>query len=214
MLADLPFALSAPWVAPSLAVIVGLVVGMLLRWASGNSGRVVRMLAALLLSAAAMLGCKYGIVAQSLNQSQTVRRFEVENADVMISVLANDVKAEWRNAGRSVPGAARQDDPTAPWVEQYSPELWAEAKSRWEALSSDEQLARIDQHERQVNEIWALDAMNKERALDWETFQKSLVPLDAAWLGIAAVLAMVLAGTGRSPTPAAGPASAPRTLQS
>ncbi len=193
--AELPFSLAAPWVLPAIAGTIGLVIGLLVRSSGAKSGRFMRAFTALLLAVVVFGMFKYWHVAKLLNDANPTQRFEVDSPDIMISVMANGVKSDWRAEGKPVPGAARQDDPTAPVKEQYAESIWEEATKRWEALSEKEQLARIDEHQRAVNEVWAIAASQNERTLDWPTFQKSLVPLDGAWLGLAAVLAVVIAAS-------------------
>lgn len=195
-----------PEVAPA-GVAVGLVVGLLAR-SVARPGVALAVVAALL-ACAGLAGGKLGaIYLEKANPVDMSEPFKA-TPELLISQIANDVKVEFAAAGRRVTPAARPDAVDAKLTEQYSPEVWAEAKKRWEALPEDERAERLAAYERDVNERHAIfreSELEIAKARAWkdtqEEFRRRLVPLDGLWFGLTALVAGVVAAVSlgkRSP---------------
>src|SRR5690606_30049495 len=154
---------------------------------TGGRGMAAAVCAVLLVVASIAIG-KFAILYVDASQAHGPKPFRVESEDVMIGTLADVVKNEFKQEQRRVTPAARPDAVGATLVEQYSPEVWAEAKARWEALSEQEQAQQTAEHEQRVNEIAAtFNAGQREqaRARAWkeatDSFVDSFQPLDGLW---------------------------------
>ena len=113
------------------------------------------------------------------------------DAEVMISEEADALAEEWKAAGKTIEWPPEKDDDDAPIEKQYPKELWAEAKTRWEAKSPEEQQKAVDKFRTEVAE----GVGELREALRREGFKASFSPWDLLWLGLAAYTAYRL-GSG------------------
>jgi hypothetical protein len=176
-----------------IAIGIGFVVGLGVRVLAGEEvGAGLGVMAALIAVVSIVAG-KYAAielmlardVADETAMAVTAEQFIVENADVVVG--------EWEADGKTVawpPGMTIED---AIEESHYPPEIWAEAKSRWDALGAEAQQQQIAEREALMDEF--TDAMMGE--IKQAAFKESFAPLDLLFFGLAVVTAFKV-GSGMS----------------
>jgi len=113
------------------------------------------------------------------------------NRDYVLSYLADDVLEEWRDGGRQInwPGGVEPD--SAERAADYPPEVWKDAKARWDALSEEGRRERIDYV---VQTESALDDRIQSHMF-WAIFKATFGVFDFVFIGIG-ILAGFKFGSG------------------
>lgn len=124
--------------------------------------------------------------------------------------LADDVVDEYAQQGRSVEWPPGMDRDSAWRQPHYPADVWAEAASRWEAMSPqqrDEYAAKVQDELRAGQVMWA--RLNESKLVS-EAFLASFAPYDLLWIGLAVVTSWRLGAAGLArPAPAAQDPTAP-----
>ncbi len=117
------------------------------------------------------------------------------NPDYVLSYLADDVLDEWRDRGRQInwPGGVEPDG--AEHASDYPPEVWKDAKARWDALSEEGRRERIDYV---VQTESALDDRIQSHMF-WAIFKSTFGIFDFVFIGIG-ILAGFKFGSGLAST--------------
>ena len=122
--------------------------------------------------------------------------FKVDDPMTMVSVFAEEVEAEFTQAGKPIPQPALSPNNPAATIEQhYAPVVWAEAKRRWDALPADQQAARTAQHEQEAAKLMGVLADTLQSHARSEGFRQSFSFFDLLWGALAAMTAFRL-GSG------------------
>lgn len=166
---------------------VGLVVGIAMMAGAGNSAGAQTGVLAAIIAVAAVLGGKYATVhldLQEFTSEMEASGFEISEHDLLVQ-HADEVVAEWEAEGRRLAWPEGMTVDEAWEVEDYPPDVWAEAEQRWEALGPQAQQAALAQYEQETREAFASFA---ETARD-EVFLESFSLFDLLWFGLAVLTA-------------------------
>lgn len=171
---------------------VGFLAGLGVRLAAQEEDGWMPGAAATAAAVVSVLLAKYAVVVLAVNAALgELSDFRVTDVDTMIAVQAQEVVEEFEEAGRKVNWPPETDSEDATIEEQYPPDVWAEAKKRWNQLPPREQQARTKAYEERVAEtLGQLKAEIRSKA-----FSESFSPWDLLWFGLAAVTAFKL-GSG------------------
>ncbi|MEZ6040656.1 MAG: hypothetical protein R3C20_09120 [Planctomycetaceae bacterium] len=124
---------------------IGLLVGISVRFAAGESDGFVPGTIAVLGAILALLAGKYAAVHLLVNH-------ELSNADTitvtsedMCVGIADEVVEEWETAGKPVNWAPGMTVDEAGSEADYPADIWAEAEKRWNEIPPDEQESQLEE---------------------------------------------------------------------
>lgn len=151
--------------------------------ASGATGAVAAVIAL-----AAVLGGKYATVHLAFEDLVQASGGWTYTEHDMLVVHADEVVVEWEDEGRTVDWPSGMTIDEAYEEEDYPPEVWAEARTRWDALSDQDQKTMLAEYQ-----AGAQAAMSQARQ---EGFLRSFSLFDILWIGLAVVTALKLGSGG------------------
>lgn len=196
-------ALGAQFDAPlgGCAVLVGLLSGIGLRLIAGEAEdeeRLVRGATAVIIAVLAIVVAKYNVAAQTMvtQEEEYWQNFTTVDEESMISLFADQIVLAQMNQGETIPWP--DEDMTyedAIWEDDYPPEIWAQARARWLALSESEQRARQAAHQADVQRLVEYHLRQPRRT----AFYASFGSWDVVWFAFACSTAFVIAGGRRIP---------------
>jgi hypothetical protein len=163
---------------------VGLLAGVAVRMAAGETEGYGPGIAALIAAVAVVAVSKYVVVELAVNES--LEQFMAEGLqppteEQSIAAIADMVAGEYEAQNKPVQWPASLAD-DAPEEAAYPAEIWAEAKRRWQALSPEEQQRNRDTQQEEAQAALAL--FNTQ--IKQEIFKQSFSPWDLLWFGLAA----------------------------
>jgi hypothetical protein len=178
------------------AVGVGLMSGIALRLAAGEADdeeRVARGITAVIIAVLAICVAKYNVASQTMvtEEEEYWQNFATVDEESMIGTIADQIVLARMNQGQTI--AWPDEDMTyedALWEDDYPPEIWAQARERWLALSEGEQRARQSTHEANVQRLLDYYLREPRRA----AFYQSFGSWDLVWFALACASAFVIAG--------------------
>jgi hypothetical protein len=168
---------------------VGLLVGLGSMTMAGGRSTALGAVAAGLIALLAVLGGKAGMAYLQVDQIQTQLGLDGKlGKEMAITAIAEDVQGEFTAQGRPVDdqwpkGVLKNDDPRA----FYSPQVWAEAESRWHALTPSQQMSMRSRVEHHVN--------TSPEQLFVAAFLGSFSLYDVLWLVLASMSAFKIASS-------------------
>ena len=139
-------------------------------------------------------GSKYMVVSLLIDKAieetaaSDVMRISPES---MIVGIADEVVGEFQAASKPLAWPPGMTVEQAESQSDYPPDVWAEAKKRWDELGTDEQQRRIAEQEAMMKEL--MSAFSD--GLRSDAFKESFSPFDLLWFGLAAFTAFRL-GSG------------------
>ncbi len=148
-------------------------------------------LIAVVVSLLAIAGGKAGVIGAELARYINENPPPAVTDENLISYYADDVAAEWAEAGEELawPDSAAAE---SRWVEgDYPADVWAEAETRWAALSADEQAEHRSWVEGEVSY-----SSEEVAQVFTDTFKASFSLFDVLWVCLAVFTAFRL---GASP---------------
>ncbi len=177
---------------------IGFLVGIGVRVGAGDNEGFVPGAVATAVAIVSILIAKYAVVslliAQVTNEIDLPSEIEIDTP-MMIASLADEIVTEREENGQEVELPPEYDDEEATYEDSYPPDIWAEAKGRWEQLSEEEQQQRIDQQQEQFRQFAeSLDQIVGEQ-LQEEAMSNFFSPWDLLWFGLAAFTAFKI-GSG------------------
>ena len=117
------------------------------------------------------------------------------NPDFVLSIVADEVVGEWTAAGKTIMWPEGVDPDEASHAEDYTRAIWGEATKRWDAMTADEQRAKVDEQIEFYRSI--VDAF--EDGATWTAFKGTFGFADTVFFGFAGLAAYATgAGLRRS----------------
>jgi hypothetical protein len=164
---------------------VGFVVGAAVRMSASSTTEVstgfgpgtVAAVGALL----ALLVGKYAAVHLLVNKEMDNTSEMTMTSDDMVEALADEIVEARESEGKSIDWPAQQSGEFPSQESDYPPELWAEARAKWDAVSPADQQQRIDTRKAQIIEMTS----QFKRAIVQEGFKESFSPIDLLFFGLA-----------------------------
>ena len=172
---------------PWLACLVGAAAGMGVRLATEESGRGIGPgLIAVAAAAMGIMMTRHEVMAVTIPvDPQTAKMLAGAyenslNEESMIAVTADEIVLQRRAAGEPVVWPEGMTYVDAVWEEDYPPDLWVQARDRWENYSAEEQAERREDHEREVRRT--LDVQSREIGERlWRQTKGESHPLNSSW---------------------------------
>ena len=166
-------------------------IGMLMgagEQASGVTGGVAAVIAI-----AAVLGGKYATVHLDLEEAlaENGGGWTLTEHSMLVR-HADEVVSEWEDEGRTIKWPAGMTVEEAYEEADYPPEVWAEARSRWDRLSPGEQQAALAAEQARADEAVAMFKSDIRE----EGFLRSFTLFDILWIGLAVFTALKLGAGG------------------
>ena len=175
-----------------LACLVGLTAGAGVRTATAESDRGIRAgLLAVAVAAATKVVAKYGILVSAPvldEETRAILDSAYESSlddESMIAKTADQIVLEREAAGQSVDWPEDITFEEAVFEDDYPPDLWLEARERWEHMSREEQDDQRNEHESEVRAV----IHSMERNVAQRRFLESFAAQDVLWFFIAAFAA-------------------------
>ena len=127
--------------------------------------------------------------ALDTQQQETLRRAPpLANPHIWLVWLADEVVEEFDSNGRDVDWPPGMDVDSA-WREAHYPaDVWAEARTRWDAMSESDREA----YKAFVTEVVVAGMAFNEQEIVKQGFLQSFTPFDLLWVGLAVVAAFKL----------------------
>jgi hypothetical protein len=192
---------SAVWIAVAYVARVevgwiawgtGAVVGVGVRIGAGKAEGTAPGLVALAVAMFSLLGAKF-IVAGLLMQNEMAEKLDPNNEEVMIAHVSHQVVSDKLVAGNDVDFTKFDEDAGAYSEERFPPEIWAEAKARWQGMSPDEQEAEREAVRLQ-NALVNQGGLLVGFLATLVAFFFSFGWMDILWFGLAAMSAYKIGG--------------------
>lgn len=171
------------WEVGYIAIGVGWLVGLGVRFTAGEDDGVLPGTTAVLISIASILLAKYIVVALAV--SSAVAEIEMPKAsdpDVMIGVFAAGIAYELESSGKEVKWPKNRRPEGLLNEKNCPPEIWETAQGMWNNLSPEQKQMAIEACEKeQAESIEEWEAQVRS-----EGFFESLSPWDGLWFFLAA----------------------------
>ncbi len=174
------FQVESGWIAWGIGALVGVGAAMGARGYAGATTGIAAAVIALL----AVFGGRYAaisMIAEDVTRRSHGQLITITEED-MISFSARDVAKEMSAAGKNFQWPEGVEQEHERGEEEFPPQVWAEAKKRWEAIDPAEREKKTAQRQSQMN------ARTKE-AIKSIGFMSSFSLIDLLWVFLAAASA-------------------------
>jgi hypothetical protein len=179
---------------------VGILAGLGVRMAAKEQVGFPPAMAATSMAILAILIAKFAVVSLYIQKEVAQIGVYHPTPEQMIAATADEVATEHEAAGKPVAWPPENESDDAPISASYPPDIWAEGKKRWEALSPEQQAEKTQANEAQMAAL--VDQFVAEARKS--AFRESFTPWDLLWFGLAAYTAFKI-GSGadqqQSPPP-------------
>ncbi len=164
---------------------IGFLVGFGVRFGASSSGQdegVMQGLVAAAMAIGAIVAAKFLLYSLlvSGNSAEEIRQFVESMAfddEAMVAGIADEMAQEMMDRGQTITWPAGMTYDEASVKEDYPPDLWRRAESRWNGLGAEEQKKQKLQAEMMVSMIAS--------AATPPPFSDSFSPWDLLWFGLA-----------------------------
>ena len=170
---------------------IGLLVGLGVRFAAASDDQdpsPAQGILAAVLALVTILGAKYVVVELLVNDAMATEMTALDvqfDENDMIVGYADEIVAAKSEAGEQLQWPEGKDVDVAEAESDYPPGIWPQAEEKWNALSEEEQKAKIEQESEALRAL--ADALGDAFAGEAtkEAFMDSFTPFDLLWFGLA-----------------------------